>query len=99
MEDTLDPSSKNTGISEYHFKEENLKKTADSTRKMYVEDAVPSVFKFKSLTRLNDKPISKRPASKERLVVNCVVSDFSDESESYAAINVTVELLSIKKAT
>ena len=97
--DTFDPSSKNTVICEYHFKEEHLKKAAGSTRKTYTEDAVPSIFKFKYLTRLNEKPISKRPAPKERLALNYIASDSSDESESCAAINFTVELLSVEKAT
>ena len=48
--DTFDPSSKNAVICEYHFKEEHLEKPADSTRKVYTEDAVPSISKFKSLT-------------------------------------------------
>ena len=56
---TFDPSSKNTVICEYHFKEEPLKKAARSTRKPYTEDAVPSNFKLKSLTRPNEKPILK----------------------------------------
>ena len=85
--DTFDPSSKNTVICEYHFKEEHLKKAAGSTRKTYTEDAVPSIFKFKYLTRLNEKAISKRPAPKERLALNYIASDSSDESESCAAIN------------
>ena len=62
--DTLDPFSKNAVICEYHFKEEHLENAAVSTRKGYTEDAVPSISKFKSLTRPNDKPISKRPAPK-----------------------------------
>ena len=49
--DTFHPSSKNTVICEHHFKEEHLKKAAGSTRKTYREDAVPLIFKFKSLTR------------------------------------------------
>ena len=97
--DTFDPSSKNTVICEYHFKEEHLKKAAGSTRKTYTEDAVPSIFKFKSLTRPNEKPISKRPASRQRLALNYIASDCADESESCAAINFTVELLSVEKAT
>ena len=97
--DTFDPSSKNTVICEYHFKEEHLKKAAGSTRKTYTEDAVPSIFKFKYLTRLNEKAISKRPAPKQRLALNYIASDSSDESESCAAINFTVELLSVEKAT
>ena len=48
--DTFDPSSKNAVICECHFKEEHLEKAADSTRKVYTEDAVPSISKFKSLT-------------------------------------------------
>ena len=48
--DTFDPSSKNAVICEYHFKEEHLEKAAESTRKVYTEDAVPSISKFKSLT-------------------------------------------------
>ena len=97
--DTFDPSSKNTVICDYNFKVEQLKKAAGSTRKTYTEDAVPSIFKFKYLTRLNEKAISKRPAPKERLALNYIASDSSDESESCAAINLTVELLSIEKAT
>ena len=62
--DTFDPFSKNAVICEYHFKEEHLENTVDSTRKAYTEDAVLSLAKFKSLTRPNDKPISKRPAPK-----------------------------------
>ena len=42
-----------TVICEHHFKEEHLKKAAGSTRKTYREDAVPLIFKFKSLTRPN----------------------------------------------
>ena len=97
--DMFDPSSKNTVICEHHFKEEHFKKAAGSARKTYTEDAAPSIFKFKSLTRPNDKPISKRPAPKQRLALNYVASNSSDESESCAAINFTVELLSIEKAT
>ena len=63
--DTFDPSSKNTFICELHFKEEHLKKAAGSAKKMYTEDAVSSIFKFKSLTRPNVKPISKRPAPRQ----------------------------------
>ena len=37
--DTFDSSSKNAVTCEYHFKEEHLKKVADSTRKAYAEDA------------------------------------------------------------
>ena len=48
--DMFDQSSKNTVICEYHFKEEKLKKAVGSTRKKDREDAVPSIFKFKSLT-------------------------------------------------
>ena len=48
--DTFDPSSKNAVMCEYHFKEEHLEKAADSTKKVYTEDAVPSISKFKSLT-------------------------------------------------
>ena len=44
---TFDPSSKNAVISEYHFKEEHLKKEADSTRQAYTKDAVPSISNFK----------------------------------------------------
>ena len=55
--DTFDPSSKNTVICEYHFKEEHLKKDAVSARKTCTENAVPSIFKFKSFTRPNEKPI------------------------------------------
>ena len=44
--DTFDPSSKNTVICEHYFKEEHLNKAADSTRKTYTEDVVPSIFKF-----------------------------------------------------
>ena len=51
--DTFGPSSKNTVICEYHFKEEYFKKAAAKTRKTYTEDAVPSIFKFISLTRPN----------------------------------------------
>ena len=76
---TFDPSGKNTVICEYNFKEEHLKKAAGSTRKTYTEDAVPSIFKFKSLTRPNEKPISKRPAPKQRIALNYIASD---ESES-----------------
>ena len=97
--DTFDPSSKNTVISEYHFKEEHLKKAAGSTRKSYTEDTVPSIFKFISLTRPNEKPISKRPAPKQWLALNYVASDSYDESTSCAAINFTTELLSIEKST
>ena len=97
--DTFDPSSKNTSICEHHFKEEHLKKAAGSARKTYTEDAVPSIFKFKSLTRLNEKPKSKGPAPRQRLALNYIASDSSDESESCAAINFTVELLSVEKAT
>ena len=97
--DTFDPSSKNTSICEHHFKEEHLKKAAGSARKTYTEDAVLSIFKFKSLTRPNEKPISKRPASRRRLALNYIASDCADESESCAAINFTVELLSVEKAT
>ena len=57
--DTFDLSSKNTVICEHHFKEEHLKKTAGSTRKTYREDSIPSIFKCNSLTRPNEKPISK----------------------------------------
>ena len=63
-----------------------------------MEDAVPSIFKFKSLTRRNEKPISKRPAPRQRLALNYIALDSSDESESCAAINFTVEL-SFEKAT
>ena len=98
--DTFDTSSKNTVICEHHFKEEHLKKAAGSARKMYTEDAVPSSFKFnKSLTRPNEKPISKRPAPRQLLALNCIASDSFDESESCAAVNFTVELLSVEKAT
>ena len=97
--DTFDPSSKNTVICDYNFKVEQLMKAAGSTRKTYTEDAVPSIFKFKYLTRPNEKAISKRPAPKERLALNYIASDSSDESESCAAINFTVELLSVEKAT
>ena len=79
--------------------EEHLKKAAGSTRKTYTKDAVPSIFKSKSLTRSNEKPISKRPAPKQRLALNYVTLDSSDESESCSAKNFTVELLSIKKST
>ena len=51
------------------------------------------------MTRPNDKPISKRPAPKQQLALNYVASDSSDESESCAAIDFTVELLSVEKAT
>ena len=51
------------------------------------------------MTRLNEKAISKRPAPKQRLALNYIASDSSDESESCAAINFTVELLSVEKAT
>ena len=51
------------------------------------------------MTRPNDKPISKWPSQKQRLALNHVASDSSDESESCEAINFTVELLSIEKAT
>ena len=95
--DTFDPSSKNAVICEYHFKEEHLKKV-HGRRKTYTEDAVPSIFKFKSLTRPNYKPISKRPAPKQPLALSYVASASSDESESCAVINFTVELLSIQKA-
>ena len=74
-------------------------KAAGSTRKTYTEDAVPSIFKFKSLTRPNEKLISKWPAPKQRLAQNYIASDSSDESESCAAINFAVELLSVEKAT
>ena len=97
--DMFDQSSKNTVICEYDFKEEKFKKAVGNTRKKDREDAVPSIFKFKSLTWLNDKPISKWPAPKEWLALNYVASDSSDESESCAAINFTVELLSIEKVT
>ena len=76
--DTFDPSSKNTFICEHHFKEEHLKKAAGSAKKTYTEDAVPSIFKFKSLTRPNVKPISKRPAPRQRLALNYIGSDSSD---------------------
>ena len=92
-------SSKNTVTCEYHFKEEHLMKAVGSTKKTYTEDAVPSIFKFKSLIRPNEKPISKRPAPKQRLAQNYIASDSSDESESCAAINFAVELLSVEKAT
>ena len=75
--DTFHPTI--TVICEHHFKEEHLKKAAGSTRKTYTEDAVPSIFKFKSLTRPNEKPISKRPAPKQRIALNYIASD---ESES-----------------
>ena len=94
--DTFDPSSKNTVICEYHFKEEHLRKAAGSTRKRTRK--MLSLFKFISLTRPNDKPISKRPAPKQRLALNYVASDSSDRSESCAAVNFTAELLSIEKA-
>ena len=97
--DTFDPSSKNTVICTHHFKEEHLQKAAGSTRKTCTKDAVSSIFKSKSLTRPNEKPISKRPAPKQRLALNYVAPDSSDQSESCAAINFTVELLSIKKVT
>ena len=85
---------------ENHFKEEHLKKAAGSARKTYTEDAVPSSFKFnKSLTRPNEKPISKRQAPRQLLALNFIASDSSDESESCAAVNFTVELLSVEKAT
>ena len=51
------------------------------------------------MTRPNEKPISKRPAPRQRLALNYIASDSSDESESCAAINFTVELLSVEKAT
>ena len=51
------------------------------------------------MTRPNEKPISKRPAPKQRLALNYIASDSSDESESCAAIDFTVELLSVEKAT
>ena len=57
--DTFDLSSKNTVMCEHYFKEEHLKKTASSTRKTYTEDSIPSIFKCNSLTRPNEKPISK----------------------------------------
>ena len=62
---TFDPSIKNTVICEHHFKEEYLKKAVGSTRKTYTEDAVSSIFKFKSLTRPSERPISKQPALKQ----------------------------------
>ena len=74
---TFDPSSKNTVICEYHFKEEHLKKAAGSTRKRYTEDAVLSIFKFKSLTRPNEKPISTRPTPKQRIALIYIASDES----------------------
>ena len=92
--DTFHPSSKNTVICEHHFKEEHLKKVAGSTRKTHTEDAVPSIFKFNSLTRPNERPISKRPASRQWLALNYIGSDSSD----VWAINFTVELLSVEKA-
>ena len=76
--DTFHPSSKNTVTCEHHFKEEHLKKVADSTRKTHTEDAVPSIFKFNSLTRPNERPISKRPAPRQRLALNYIGSDSSD---------------------
>ena len=97
--DTFDPSSKNTVLSEYHFREEHLKKAASSKRRTYTEDAVPSIFKFKSLTRPNEKPISRRLAPKQRLAMNYIATDSCDESGSCAAMNFTAELLSIEKAT
>ena len=51
------------------------------------------------MTRSNEETISKWPAPKQRLTLNYIVSDFSDEPESCAAITFTVELLSIEKAT
>ena len=85
--DTFDPSSKNTVLCKHHFKEEHLKKAAGSARKTYTEDAAPSIFKFKLLTRPNEKPMSKPPAPRQRLALNYIASDSSDESESCAAIN------------
>ena len=96
---TFDPSIKNTVICEHHFKEEYLKKAVGSTRKTYTEDAVSWIFKFKSLTRPSERPISKQPALKQWLALSYIVSDSSDESENCAAINFTVELLSIEKTT
>ena len=98
-EEAFDPSRKNTVICEYYFKEEHLKKVVGNTGKTYTKVAAPSIFKFKPLTRPNDKPISKRPAPKQQLALNYVASDPSDESESCAAIDFTVELLSVEKAT
>ena len=97
--ETFDPSSRNIVKCEHHFKEEHLKKAAGSTRKLYTEDTVPSNFKFISLTRPNDKPLSKWPAPKQQLALNYVASDSSDESEDCAAINFTAELLSVEKTT
>ena len=51
------------------------------------------------MTRPNEKPISKRPAPKQRLALNYIASDSSHESESCAAINFSAELLSVEKAT
>ena len=51
------------------------------------------------MTRPNSKTISQRPAPKQRNALGSVGSDSSDESKSWAAINFTVELLSIEKAT
>ena len=48
------------------------------------------------MTRPNEKPISKRPAPKQRLALNYIASD---SSENCATINFTVELLSVEKAT
>ena len=73
--DTFDPSSKNTVICEHHFKEEHLKKATGSMKKTYTEDAAPSTFKFKSLTRPNEKPVSKRPAPRQRLALNYVMCE------------------------
>ena len=98
-EDMFDPSSKNTVICEDHFKEEHLKKAAGNTRKTYMEDAVPSFFTFKPLTSPNEETISKRSAPKQRIVLNYIASDSFDQPESCVAINCTVELLSIEKAT
>ena len=51
------------------------------------------------MTRHNEKPISKRLAPRQRLALNYISTDSSDESESCAAINFAVELLSVEKAT
>ena len=51
------------------------------------------------MTRPNEKPISKRPAPRQQIALNYIASDSSDESESCTAINLTVELLSVEKAT
>ena len=50
------------------------------------------------MTRPNEKPISKRPAPKQRLALNYIATDSCDESGRCAAMNFTAKLLSIEKA-